>query len=74
MLADVVGELLEATDAAAPGEPPEQLECVVDRGAVYLLRRPGWTLAAVTRRAALSSLMFFDMRAQLAPLEGTGAG
>ena len=63
-------ELLEAVSAAAPGDPPEQVECQVDRGGVYVVRGRAWTLAAVTHRPALSSLMFFDMRAELAKLEG----
>jgi predicted regulator of Ras-like GTPase activity (Roadblock/LC7/MglB family) len=69
-LAATARELLEAVDAAAPGDAPEQMECQVDRGGVYLVRGKRWTLVTVTRRAALSSLMFFDMRVELAKLEG----
>jgi hypothetical protein len=67
-LASLAGELLEAVDAAAPGEPPEQVEAQVEAGAVFVVRRPDWTLAAVTRRSALSSLMFYDIRAVLGDL------
>ena len=68
-LAELAKELVEAVDAAAPGEPPEQVEAQVDGGAVYMVRRPDWTLAAVARRQALSSLMFYDLRAVLSELE-----
>jgi hypothetical protein len=68
-LGELVGELLEALDAAAQGEHPEELEAQVDGGAVYLVRRPDWTIAVVARRKALSSLMFYDMRAVLSELE-----
>jgi hypothetical protein len=68
-LADLAKDLVEAVDAAAPGEKPEQLEAQVDGGAVYLVRRPDWTLAAVARRQALSSLMFYDLRSVLSELE-----
>jgi hypothetical protein len=68
-LGELTRELVEALDAAAPGEHPDQLEAQVDRGAVYLVRRPDWTIAVVARRKALSSLMFYDMRAVLSELE-----
>jgi hypothetical protein len=67
-LASLAGELLEAVDAAAPGERPEQVEAQVEGGAVFVVRRPDWALAAVTRRSALSSLMFYDIRAVLGEL------
>jgi hypothetical protein len=47
------------------------MEAQVEGGAVYLVRRPSWTLAAVARRSALSSLMFVDVRAVLGELEAT---
>jgi hypothetical protein len=68
-LGELARELIEAVDAATPGESPEQMEAQVDRGAVYLVRRPRWTIAAVARRQALSSLMFCDLRAVLSGLE-----
>jgi hypothetical protein len=68
-LGELAGELVEAMDAAAPGEEPEQLEAQVAGGAVYLVRRAGWTIAAVARRRALSSLMFYDLRSLLSGLE-----
>jgi hypothetical protein len=39
-------------------------------GAVFASRTPSWTLAAVARRGALSSLMLYDLRAVLGELEG----
>ena len=51
-------------------DPPEQVEAQVEGGAVYASRTPRWTLAVVARRAALSSLMLYDLRSVLAELEG----
>jgi hypothetical protein len=68
-LGELTRELVEALDAAAPGEKPEEFEAQVEGGAVYLVRRPDWTIAVVARRKALSSLMFYDLRAVLAELE-----
>jgi predicted regulator of Ras-like GTPase activity (Roadblock/LC7/MglB family) len=49
-----------------PGDRTDQLEAQVDSGAVYAVREPdGRVLVAVTDRAALSSLMFYDLRAAL---------
>jgi hypothetical protein len=68
-IAGLAGELLEAIDGAAPGEPPEAIEAQVEGGAIYAVRRGDWTLAAVARRTALSSLMIYDLRAILTELE-----
>ncbi len=71
-LAGLARELFEAVDRAhrdLPGGPPEQVEVQVDGGTVYASRTPRWTLAAVARRAALSSLTLMDLRAVLAELE-----
>ena len=51
-------------------EPPEQVEVQIPGGAVFASRTPRWTLAAVARRSALSSLMLYDLRAVLGELEG----
>ena len=72
-LQELAVELVEAVDRAArdlPGPPPQQLEAQVVGGAVFMSRTPRWTLAAVTRRNALSSLVLTDMRAVLHELEG----
>lgn len=68
-LAELAAELFEAA-AEAGGDPPHELEAQVDGGAVFAVRRPPWTLATVARRAALASLMLYDLRAVLAELEG----
>ena len=39
-------------------------------GAVFASRTPRWTLAVVARRAALSSLMFYDLRARAGRARG----
>jgi hypothetical protein len=70
-LAQLTRDLFEAVDRARiPGGPAEQVEAQVDRGTVYGSRTPRWTLAVVTRRNALSSLMLTDLRAVLFELEG----
>jgi hypothetical protein len=42
----------------------------VPGGAVFASRTPRWTLAAVAKRGALSSLMLYDLKALLGELEG----
>ena len=69
-MADLARELFEAVDSAALEEPAEQVEAQVPGGAVFASRTPRWTLAVVARRAALSSLMLYDLRAVLSELEG----
>jgi predicted regulator of Ras-like GTPase activity (Roadblock/LC7/MglB family) len=72
-LAQLARTLFETVDRAhrdMPGGPPEQAEVQVDGGTVYASRTPRWTLAAVARRSALSSLMLMDLRAVLAELDG----
>jgi predicted regulator of Ras-like GTPase activity (Roadblock/LC7/MglB family) len=72
-LAELARELFEAVDRAhrdLPGGPPEQVEVQTEGGAVFASRTPRWTLAAVARRTALSSLMLMDLRAVLGELEG----
>jgi predicted regulator of Ras-like GTPase activity (Roadblock/LC7/MglB family) len=67
-LAGLVRELIDAADSSG-GSPPEQIEVQVAGGSVYVSRDPHHVLAAVTRRAALASLMLYDQRALLAALE-----
>jgi hypothetical protein len=54
-LAELTRELLDRADTA-------QVEVSTGSGIVYGLRSGEWTLAVVTGRYALSSLVFFDMR------------
>ena len=70
-LAEGARELLRAVDRAAD-EPPAELEAQVLGGSVFAVRGSDWTLVAVARRSALSSLMRYDMRAVLSGLEDAG--
>jgi hypothetical protein len=72
-LGELARRLFEEVDRATRDwdtDPPEQVEVQVPGGAVYASRTPRWTLAAVARRGALSSLMLYDLRALLGELEG----
>ncbi|HEX5895125.1 MAG TPA: hypothetical protein VFY47_02270 [Thermoleophilaceae bacterium] len=72
-LGELARRLFEEVDRATRDwdtEPPEQLEVQVPGGAVFASRTPRWTLAAVAKRGALSSLMLYDLRALLRELEG----
>ena len=51
----IVLELLERA-----GGP--EVEVSTPNGAVFAVRENGWTIAVVTGRYALSSLMFYDLR------------
>jgi hypothetical protein len=61
-------ELFEHADAA-DGEPVAQVEASTGDGGVYAARVGGWTIAVVTGRFALPSLMFYDLRTVLGALE-----
>jgi predicted regulator of Ras-like GTPase activity (Roadblock/LC7/MglB family) len=72
-LGELARRLFEEVDRATRDwdtEPPEQVEVQTPGGTVFASRTPRWTLAAVTRRGALSSLMLYDLRAVLGELEG----
>ncbi len=72
-LGELARQLFEEIDRATRDwdtEPPEQVEVQVPGGAVFASRTPRWTLAAVAKRGALSSLMLYDLRAVLGELEG----
>ena len=72
-LADRARRLFEEVDRATRDwetEPPEQVEVQIPGGAVFASRTPRWTLAAVVKRGALSSLMLYDLQAVLGELEG----
>jgi hypothetical protein len=72
-LGDLARQLFEEVDRATRDwdtEPPEQVEVQVPGGTVFASRTPRWTLAAVAKRAALSSLILYDLRAVLGELEG----
>jgi hypothetical protein len=65
---ELVTELLERVDGAAAGDPPVQVEVSTATGGVFCVRDANWTLAVVTGRFALSSLMFYDLRKVLEDL------
>jgi len=72
-LGELARRLFEEVDRATRDwdtEPPEQLEVQVPGGAVFASRTARWTLAAVAKRGALSSLILYDLRALLGELEG----
>jgi predicted regulator of Ras-like GTPase activity (Roadblock/LC7/MglB family) len=73
VLGDLARRLFEEVDRATRDwdtEPPQQVEVQIPGGAVFASRTPRWTLVAVARRGALSSLMLYDLRAVLDELEG----
>jgi hypothetical protein len=67
-LVDDARALIAAADRAAADGPPEEVEVQFPRGAVYVVRRRPWALAAVAARGSLSSLVRWDMRAVLSEL------
>jgi hypothetical protein len=67
-LGELARELMETVDRSSR-EPAQDVEVQVPGGAVFASRTPRWTLAVVTRRAALSSLMLWDLHAVLRELE-----
>jgi predicted regulator of Ras-like GTPase activity (Roadblock/LC7/MglB family) len=72
-LGELARRLFEEVDRATRDwdtEPPEQVEVQTPGGAVFASRTPRWTIAAVAKRGALSSLMLYDLRALLSELEG----
>jgi hypothetical protein len=72
-LGELARRLFEEVDRATRDwdtEPPEQVEVQTPGGAVFASRTPRWTIAAVAKRGALSSLMLYDLRALLGELEG----
>jgi predicted regulator of Ras-like GTPase activity (Roadblock/LC7/MglB family) len=72
-LREPLADLLGRADAAAAGAgPATQVEVTTQRGAVFCVRDERWTLAAVTGRFALPSLVFYDLRHVLDDLEPAG--
>lgn len=70
-LAELAKQLFERADSA-DDQPVSQVEASTGVGAVYAVRDDNWTLAVVTGRFALPSLMFYDLRTVLGAL-GDGA-
>jgi hypothetical protein len=62
---DRVGELaakLLDQVASADGGGSDQVEIALPEGSVYAVRGEHWSVAVITRRQALPSLMFYDLR------------
>lgn len=66
--AERVGAVLEQADAAAD-DPAEHIHIATEAGELFLTRRDGLTVAVITERFVLASLMSFDMRSVLTDLE-----
>jgi hypothetical protein len=71
-LQELTVELFRQADEV-DGQEVTQIEVSTGDGAVFAVRDERWTLAAVTGRFALSSLMFYDLRAVLDDLENAAA-
>jgi len=71
---ELVLELLERADRAPGGDggAVAHVEASTARGAVFCVRDDAWTLAVVSGRQALSSLMLYDLRRVLADLGSGG--
>jgi predicted regulator of Ras-like GTPase activity (Roadblock/LC7/MglB family) len=72
-LAEQALRLFERAEEAAAAlhafqGPVTQVEATTADGAVFAVRAEGWTIAVVTGRFALPSLMFYDLRAVLSDL------
>jgi len=65
--------LFDVADSAGE-DPVEQVHIATEQGEVFALRHAGLAAVAVTERFALSSLLFFDMRAVLRDLAEGGDG
>jgi hypothetical protein len=58
----------QADDAAPFDHGVTQIEATTVGGSVFAVRSEGWTIAVVTGRFALPSLMFYDLRSVLGDL------
>ena len=68
----LVVQMLERADSvASKRDPLVQLEVSTLGGGIFCVRHEGWTIAVVTGRYALSSLMFLDLRKVLEDVERT---
>ena len=67
--AERVGAVLDGADEAA-GDSAEHIHIATEAGELFLIRRDGLTVAAITERFVLASLMAFDMRSVINDLAG----
>ena len=71
---ELVLELIErAGDAWGGDGEPSQVEVALTAGTVFAVRGAHWTIAVLSGRYALSSLMFYDLRSVVADLGEPGA-
>jgi hypothetical protein len=71
-LRELVAELLDRASSADAATGADQVEVSTGDGAVYAVRGEQWSLAVVTQRPALPSLMFYDLRSVIGDLGGSG--
>lgn len=69
-LGELAAELFQQA-GAADDEEVTQIEVSTGDGAVYAVREGHWSVAVVTGRFALPSLMFYDLRTVLGELEAS---
>jgi len=73
-LRELTLELFERAEKAdAEGRAVAEVEVSTGNGSVYAVRSPRWTIAVVSGRFALSSLMLYDLRSVLSDLEPKAA-
>lgn len=73
-LAALARELLEAADAAEPRRAPvRQLEAATPDGNVFVVRDEQRAIVATTSSAAISGLVFYDLKTCLRALGGDDA-
>ena len=71
---ELVLTLLEQAGGAWKGDGEvSQVEVGLTAGGVFALRGGDWTIAVLTGRYALSSLMFYDLRSVVSDLGGADA-
>jgi hypothetical protein len=71
-LRELAADLLARADRA-DSQPVDEVEVTAGGGAVFAVRRSGWTLAVVAGRLALASLMRYDLRQVLGSLGSEAA-
>jgi hypothetical protein len=73
-LRELTLELFErAEKTESGGRAVTEVEVSTGGGSVYAVRSPRWTIAVVSGRFALSSLMLYDLRSVLSDLEPKAA-
>ncbi len=70
---ELTRELFERADSVGGAAPVSQVEVTLPGGAVFAVRGERFTIAVVSTRYALSSLMFYDLRHVIDDLGGAAA-